>query len=72
MRNKSSDSKNNETGGSIVKGKNELKKELLKVTERIARHEMEVSLYGWPPKCGSLLYQPKRPGTGIAKEGKNK
>lgn len=44
-----------------MKKHNVLKEGLLKVTEKAVRHEMEVSLYGWPPKCGSLLYQPKRP-----------
>lgn len=32
-----------------------------KVAKRLAKHITEQEVYGWPPLCSALYYQPLRP-----------
>lgn len=32
-----------------------------KVAKRLAKHITEQEVYGWPPLCSALYYQPVRP-----------
>lgn len=38
-----------------------IKKNLLKIVERITRIEVEKNLHAWPPFCSGIYHQPKRP-----------
>lgn len=55
--------KNYKTGGMCkVKENKKIKKEALKVVERILRNEVKKDQWGGnPPICSGILHQPKRP-----------
>jgi cyclic lactone autoinducer peptide len=36
-------------------------KELLKGVKIVMENEVKKNIYGWPPPCGGILHQPKRP-----------
>lgn len=38
-----------------------VKKALLQVLALMAKEEMEVNIYSWPPICAGILHQPERP-----------
>jgi cyclic lactone autoinducer peptide len=44
-----------------MKGKEKLRKKVLKVVERVARNEVEKNMFTWPPICLGIYHQPKRP-----------
>lgn len=41
--------------------KNNLKRSILKVVEKIIRVEVEKNDSYWPPLCNGIYHQPKRP-----------
>ena len=42
-------------------------KKILKVVERVVRHEVEQKRKTWPPFCTGIFHQPKRP---VSQKGK--
>lgn len=34
------------------------------VTKRVVNKIVDVEVYGWPPQCGTIYYQPVRPSRG--------
>ena len=57
-------SKVNKAGGVVVNFREKTKRTLLLMVERIAKNEIDVDIYQWPPNCSSLLHQPERPTNG--------
>lgn len=37
------------------------KKSVLKAVKKAAEYQADMKNSGWPPNCGLILYQPKRP-----------
>lgn len=34
------------------------------VTKRVVKKIVDLEVYGWPPQCGTIYYQPVRPSKG--------
>lgn len=44
-----------------MRKQNSLKEKLLRCAQKIAEREVINSISYWPPQCGGVIHQPKRP-----------
>ena len=45
-----------------------IRKEALKLVEKVVKAEVDIDVYSWPPHCAGIFHQPKRPEIKVTKD----